>query len=99
MSRGWPRHNLSLLLLAILLLVSVAAPAQAQAITLEVEAGFDSLFREHHWFPLRVRITNAGGDQSGRLVVRPETSGKAFSNTFSTAVECPPGRARASSST
>ena len=91
MSRGWPRHNLSLLLLAILLLLSVAAPAQAQAIALEVEAGFDSLFREHHWFPLRVRVTNAGGDQRGRLVVRPETSGKAFSNTFSTAVELPAG--------
>ena len=90
-SRRRPRHNLPLLLLVILLLVNVAAPAQAQAITLEVEAGFDSLFREHHWFPLRVRVTNAGGDQRGRLVVRPETSGKAFSNTFSTAVELPAG--------
>ena len=91
MSRRRPRHNLSLLLFVILLLVSVVAPAQAQAITLDVDAGFDSLFREHHWFPLRVRVTNAGGDQRGRLVVRPETSGKAFSNTFSTAVELPAG--------
>ncbi len=91
MSLGRPRHNLSLLLLVLLLLVSVAAPAQAQAISLEVEAGYDSLFREHQWFPLRVRVSNAGEDRSGRLVVRPETSGKAFSNTFSTEVELPAG--------
>lgn len=90
MSQGRLRHNLTLLL-ATLLLVIPAAPAGAQGIALEVEAGFDSLFRENQWFPLRVRVSNAGADRSGRLVVRPETSGKAFSNTFSTALELPAG--------
>jgi hypothetical protein len=89
-SQGRRRHNL-LLLPVILLLTVFAAPAQAQGITLEVEAGFDSFFRENQWFPIRVQASNAGADRSGRLVLRPETSGKAFSNTFSTALELPAG--------
>ncbi|MDD9957140.1 MAG: hypothetical protein OXP68_13080 [Anaerolineaceae bacterium] len=93
MSQGGRRHNLNLLLPVLLLLTVIAAPAaaQAQGITLEVEAGFDSFFREHKWFPIRVQASNAGADRSGRLVLRPETSGNAFSNTFSTALELPAG--------
>ncbi len=91
MTGGRSRHNLPLLLLALTLLASVAAPARAQGITLDVEAGFDNLFREQQWFPLRIGVSNAGADRSGRLVVRPETSGSAFSNTFSMALDLPAG--------
>ena len=91
MSLGPARYNLTLFLLAALLSLAGIVPVRAQAITLEVEAGYDSLFRENHWFPLLVRVSNAGMDRSGRLVVRPETSGAAFSNTFSAAVELPAG--------
>ena len=93
MSLGRRRHNLLLPPLLILLLILAAAPlpVQAQDITLDVEAGYNSLFRENLWFPLRVQAGNAGADRSGRLVVRPETSGKAFSNTFSTALDLPAG--------
>ena len=91
MSQGRLRHNLTLLPLLVLLLSHAAAPTMAQGITLDVEAGYNSLFRENQWFPLRIQASNAGADRSGRLVVRPETSGKAFSNTFSTALDLPAG--------
>src|SRR5690606_21459237 len=82
------------LLLVIALLTGFAPPAQqasAPAITLAVEAGYDGLFRENEWFPLRVEISNDGSDVTGRVVVRPGRSGNAFSNTFSAPVEMPAG--------
>ena len=54
-------------------------------------AGYDSLFRPNEWFPLFVEIANDGDDVNGRLVVRPERAGSAFTNTFSTPVEMPAG--------
>lgn len=82
----------SLLLVSLLLLTGFAPPAQQDtALTLSVSAGYDGLFRENLWFPLLVQVSNDGEDVSGRLVVRPERSGSAFTNTFSTPVEMPSG--------
>lgn len=80
--------------LLVILLTGFAAPVAqdtAPVITLSVNAGFDGLFRENDWFPLLVRVSNDGDDVTGRLVVRPETSGNAFTNTYSTAIDMPAG--------
>jgi hypothetical protein len=65
------------------------------AISLTVEAGYGSLFREGKWFPLYIRASNEGGNVVGRLVVRPETSGSGFSNTFSTPIDLATGARKA----
>ncbi len=57
--------------------------------------GFDGLFRENYWFPLRIEVGNNGDDIIGRLVVRPETSGNAFTNTWSVPIELPSGSRKA----
>ncbi len=88
-----------LLLLALLgLFVAGASGAAAQTdgglqalVELRVDAGYDGYFREFEWLPVRVRVVNHGPDVSGRLVVRPETSGEAISNTFSAPVVLPQG--------
>jgi hypothetical protein len=82
-----------MLLCALLLLVSFAMPAAAQTDLLEitVNAGFDGRYRGNMWMPLFVRVRNDGDAVSGRLVVRPETSGSVVDNTFSTAIELPSG--------
>lgn len=60
-------------------------------LTLSVMAGYDGLFRENQWFPLLIQAGNDGPDRNGHLVVRPETSGNAFNNTFSTPLDLPTG--------
>ncbi len=60
-------------------------------VSLSVEAGYNGLFRENEWVPLKIRVSNDGDAVSGRLVVRPETSGNAFTNTFSLPVDLPAG--------
>ena len=80
--------------LLVVLLTSVAAASAQETspvITLQVDAGYDGLFRENDWFPLLVDVANDGGDVAGRLVLRPATSGNAFTNTFSTPVDMPAG--------
>lgn len=82
------------LLLVVALLSGFAPPAQqasAPAIALSVDAGYDGLFRENEWFPLRIAVSNDGSDVTGRVVVRPGRSGNAFTNTFSAPVEMPAG--------
>lgn len=82
------------LLLVIALLTGFAPPTQqagAPAISLAVDAGYDGLFRENEWFPLRINVSNDGSDVTGRVVVRPSRSGNAFPNTFSTPLEMPAG--------
>lgn len=84
------------LLLVVLcsLLGSIVAAQEENGVpivNLEASAGYNGLFRENTWFPLRIRISNNGDAVSGRLAVRPETSGNAFTNTFSTPVELPSG--------
>jgi hypothetical protein len=71
-----------------------AAPAAQTlpgTITLAVEAGFGGHFRENEWMPVIVRASNQGEDVIGRLLVRPETSGDAVTNTFSTPITLPAG--------
>jgi hypothetical protein len=82
-----------LLFLLVLLagLPSSLQPQDVPAINLIVRAGYDGLFRENEWFPIYVQISNDGADTVGRLVVRPERSGSAFTNTFSAPVEMPAG--------
>lgn len=66
-----------------------SAPARAQItdiISIEViTAGFDGQYRPDTWTPLRIRVTNRGGDFSGQAVVRPQTS-TGISNTYSVAL-------------
>ncbi len=80
-----------------LLAAGVRAPAQdvTPLLTLAVSAGYEGLFREGAWLPLLVQASNDGDDFSGRLVVRPETSGSAFTNTFSAPLDLPSGSRKA----
>lgn len=89
------------LLLCVLLLLTFSAGNTLRAapsaqtlpgtISLVVEAGYDGYFRENQWLPLIIRARNDGVDVAGRLVVRPETSSDAVTNTFSTPVSLPSG--------
>lgn len=86
--------ELRIVFLLAALLVGFAPPMQqaaAPVIGLSVQAGFDGLFRENDWFPLLIDVSNDGDGVTGRLVVRPETSGNAFTNTFSTPIDMPTG--------
>lgn len=58
-------------------------------LSLAVEAGFTGYFRDTAWMPIQIRASNDGADVSGRLVVRPETSGDAITNTYSTPLALP----------
>lgn len=71
-------------------------PAAAQnsfrdVIEMSVEVGFDSFFRAEQWTPVRVELKNNGESVTGRLVVRPETSGTVVGNAFSTPIDLPSG--------
>lgn len=70
---------------------STQAQGLSALVTLAVSPGFDGYFRAHQWMPLRVTVQNNGDAVTGRLVVRPETSGNALTNTFSTPVDLPSG--------
>lgn len=91
------RFGVGLTGIVIVVLLSAFAPLYQQSpqVSLSVDAGYGSLFRENRWFPLLIRASNDGGDMIGRLVVRPETSGNAFTNTFSTPVDLPAGSRKA----
>lgn len=60
-------------------------------IAIRVDAGFDGLYRPDQWLPLQVRVQNNGADVTGRLIVRPESSGDVVSNAFSTPIDLPSG--------
>ncbi len=82
-------------LVALLLVFIVNPPAAAQQeelselLSIRVAAGYDGWFRPNHWMPIQIDVENNGNDISGRFVVRPETSGSAIPNTFSTPVDLP----------
>jgi hypothetical protein len=81
-----------LLLGLVLSLMGFAPPTQGTQSLVDLSianVGFDGLFRENFWFPLRIEVGNNGDDMTGRLVVRPETSGNAFTNTWSVPIELP----------
>ena len=80
----------------LLLLAGMALPLRAQdsfqdIIEMRVNAGFDTFFRPGHWTPLRLSVANHGESISGRIVVRPETSGTVVGNAFSTPIDLPAG--------
>lgn len=79
------------LLLVFLLPLSMTSAQNAPRVTLAVIPGFDGRFRDDMWAPLLIRAANDGADVSGRLVVRPETSGNIVNNTYSTPVNLPSG--------
>ncbi len=70
----------------LLLLFTHIAYAQSPTITLNVQAGFNGYFRDSQWTPVIIQAANSGDDASGRLVVRPETSGAGLLNTYSTPI-------------
>lgn len=71
------------------------APSAAQdsddPVQMQVEAGYEGLYRSSFWLPLRVRVRNDGASFSGRVQVQPESSGLALSNGYSTPLEMPSG--------
>ena len=87
------------LILLLPLLLAGFTPAYQQnavpLVSLSIEAGYEGLFRENAWFPLLIQVTNEGDSITGRLVVRPERAGDAFTNTFSNAVDLPTGSRKA----
>ncbi|MCU0511505.1 MAG: hypothetical protein MUE40_02940 [Anaerolineae bacterium] len=81
-------------LLLFLLLAALPATAQQTTdapVTLRASAGYDGCFREGAWLPVQVRVRNSGSSLSGRLTVRPETSGRVVSNAYSTPLDLPAG--------
>lgn len=64
---------------------------QAQSISIAVQAGYDSLFRENQWLPLYIQVSNDGPAVDGQLVVRPETSGNAVVNSYSVPINLAEG--------
>lgn len=92
------RNRLGVVLTLLSLLTLLVLPVQGQeapVVSLSVDAGYGGLFRENFWFPLYIRAGNDGGNVVGRLVVRPETSGSGFANTFSTPIDLATGSRKA----
>ncbi|RMF80131.1 MAG: hypothetical protein D6737_09120 [Chloroflexi bacterium] len=90
-------HNRRWIPIFILFVLFVAgfAPPQQQGLTslleISAEAGYDGLFRENAWLPVLIEVSNQGDDITGRLVIRPETSGNAVNNTYSIPIDMPNG--------
>ena len=88
-----------LIVIASALLMLAQLPLAAQdnfrdVIEMSVEVGFDSYFRPGEWTPIRIELKNNGESVTGRLVVRPETSGTVVGNAFSTPIDLPTGAAK-----
>ncbi len=88
--------RLSLLGIWIMTLVFALPPAGAQDnfrdfIEMSVEVGFDAYFRPGDWTPVDIRLKNNGESLTGRVVVRPATSGTVVGNAFSAPVDLPSG--------
>jgi hypothetical protein len=82
-----PLFIASLLLLVVINVVH----AQSPVVTFTIEAGYAGHFRDSEWTPVIVHAANDGDPVSGRLVVRPETSGTGITNTYSTPITLPSG--------
>ncbi len=80
------------LALALVAAAVVALPAQAQdgaaLIEMTVDAGYDTYFRDDHWLPVQVAVTNNGDPIDARVIVRPETT-RGVGGTFSVPMELP----------
>ena len=91
-------YSFFIIMILMMLLAMTLAPTPSLAqntiqeiVELDVSAGFDGYYRPNQWLPLRVTIANNGDAITGHLVVRPETSGNALLNTFSTPLDLPAG--------
>jgi hypothetical protein len=67
---------IALLALVMSSLIALIRPAQATPaqqgnlrVTMTVDAGFNSYFKEHAWIPLRVTLVNAGDPIDGQVVI------------------------------
>jgi hypothetical protein len=81
-----------LLIASLLFLVVInVVHAQSPVVTFSIEAGYAGHFRDSEWTPLIIHAANDGDSVSGRLVVRPETSGTGITNTYSTPITLPSG--------
>jgi hypothetical protein len=86
----------SFILILIILLLGVLLPVTQvyaqdeleEQISFSVNAGYDGRLRPNMWSPLRITVTNNGTTTiTGKFVVRPETTGRAIPNAFSTPVD------------
>jgi len=87
-------RRFSLMALLFTCLIFAGMPSLAQddePITLLVDAGFDHFYRPGYWLPLQIQVQNEGIGFSGRLTVRPETSGRAVNSAYSTPIDLPTG--------
>lgn len=74
-----------------LLILPSAAQENNQPITLLAQAGFDNYYRPGYWLPIQIQVSNVGASVTGRLTVRPETSGRVVNSAYSTPIDLPTG--------
>jgi len=97
-----PYNAIRMILLLILIAFLIIVPSNAQAqdidslLEIDVDAGYDTYFREGFWLPLRITVRNNGDDIIGELTVRPETSGRVVTNAYSTPIDLPNGSQKVS---
>lgn len=71
---------------------ALAAPhAQSSGLTLDVQAGFDSYYKEGQWVPLRIVVSNTGPDVSGDLRAVDEFSFSGGEVIFTHPLDLPSG--------
>lgn len=80
-----------ILLLMVSMIPTLAQDSFQDVVEMSIEVGFDSFFRPNEWTPVRVQVKNNGNSITGRLVIRPETSGTVVGNAFSTPIDLPSG--------
>lgn len=85
------RYRLFFLMVLGVLAFAPHAHAQTPAIALQAVAGYEGFFRPNEWVAVRVLARNEGDDARGRVVVRPQTSGRILSNAYEHALELPRG--------
>lgn len=85
------RHIIAWLgVLCLLWASTFTVPAQSNdGVEMSVSAGYDTYFRESYWTPVRIEVQNSGVPIEGKLIIRPETSGRVVSNAYSTPVNLP----------
>ncbi len=88
------KRFLMMILLLLLAVGTAGTPpftyAQDAGVTLTVDAGFGTYFRDGDWFPVIVQMRNDGDDLTGQLLIRPETTNGVL-NTTRTPVALPQG--------
>lgn len=80
-----------ILMLSLSVIPTLAQDSFQDVIEMSIEVGFDSFFRPNDWTPIRIQVKNNGDSITGRLVIRPETSGTVVGNAFSTPIDLPSG--------